>query len=317
MIHFAASEEATVALPEADWIWMDGALVPWADAKVHVLTHALHYGTGVLEGTRAHVTPRGLAVFRLDDHLVRLGASARILGMELPYSVAELHTATLDLLRANAIGSCYLRHLAAVGYGDMGPVLRPDAPMTVSIAAWEWGAYLGAEAAERGIRLKTCSWRRNDPNALPPAAKATAGYLNSTLAKTEAINAGYDEAVLLNADGYVSECTAANIFAVRGGVLYTPPASAGALRGLTMDTVRTLAADLGLETRVENLLRSDLYTADELFVCGTAADVVPVGEMDGRAFAPGPVTRKIQDGYQAAVTGTDERYTHWLTYVED
>ncbi|WTW95997.1 branched-chain-amino-acid transaminase [Streptomycetaceae bacterium NBC_01309] len=220
-------------------------------------------------------------------------------------------------MRANGLDSCYLRHLAHLGYGDMGPLIRPDSPVSVSIAAWRWGAYLGEDAAARGIRLKTCSWRRNDPNALPPAAKATAGYLNAALAKTEAVTAGYDEAVLLSSDGFVSECSAANIFAVRDGVLYTPPAYAGALRGLTMDTVLTLAADLGLATRVENLLRSDLYTADELFLCGTASEVVPVREMDDREIGVGPVAGKIQAAYLAAVTGTDERYAHWLTPVGD
>lgn len=306
-----------MALPEADWIWMDGALVPWRDAKVHVLTHGLHYGTGVLEGTRAYPTPRGPAVFRLDDHLTRLVASARILGMRIPYETSELRGATLELVRANGLDSCYLRHLAHLGYGDMGPLIRPDSPVSVSIAAWQWGAYLGDEAAARGIRLKTCSWRRNDPNALPPAAKATAGYLNATLAKTEAVTAGYDEGVLLSSDGYVSECSAANIFAVRSGVLYTPPAYAGALRGLTMDTVLTLAADLGLETRVENLLRSDLYTADEVFLCGTASEVVPVREIDDREIGVGPIVAKIQAAYLTAVTGNDERYAHWLTPVGD
>ncbi|WP_436790662.1 branched-chain amino acid transaminase [Yinghuangia sp. YIM S10712] len=307
-----------MALPEADWIWLDGSLVPWHEAKVHVLTHGLHYGTGVLEGTRAYPTPKGPAVFRLDDHLDRLAASARILGMELPYSTAELHEATRELVRANGLDGCYLRHLAHLGYGEMGPVIRAGAPVVVSIAAWQWGAYLGDDAASHGIRLKTCSWRRNDPNALPPAAKSTAGYLNSTLAKTEAIAAGYDEAVLLSSDGYVSECSASNIFAVRDGALVTPPAYAGALRGLTMDTVRTLAADLGLGIRVENLLRSDLYTADEIFVCGTASEVVPVRDIDGRTLeAAGPVTRKLQEAYRAAVGGTDERYAHWLTPVAD
>lgn len=304
-----------MALPEADWIWLDGELVPWRDAKVHVLSHGLHYGTGVLEGTRAYPTADGPAVFRLDDHLNRLAASARILGMELPYSRAELHRATLELVRSNGLDGCYLRHLAHLGYGEMGPVIRADAAVVVSIAAWEWSAYLGDEAASRGIRLKTCSWRRNDPNALPPAAKSTAGYLNATLAKTEAIAAGYDEAVLLSSDGYVSECSASNIFAVRGGALVTPPASAGALRGLTMDTVHTLAADLGLDTRVENLLRSDLYTADEIFVCGTASEVVPVRDIDGRELPVGPITRKLQDAYRAAVTGSDTRYAHWLTPI--
>lgn len=304
-----------MALPEADWIWMDGALVPWGDAKVHVLSHGLHYGTGVLEGTRVYPTPRGPAVFRLDDHLNRLHASARILGMRVPYSTAELHEATVELVRANGLDACYLRHLAHLGYGDMGPLIRADSPVVVSIAAWRWGAYLGDDAATLGIRLKTCSWRRNDPNALPPAAKATAGYLNATLAKTEAVAAGYDEAVLLSSDGYVSECSAANVFVVRDGVLFTPPAYAGALRGLTMDTVTSLAADLGLPVRVENLLRSDLYTADEVFVCGTASEVIPVREIDDREIGVGPVAAKIQAAYQGAVTGADERYAHWLTPV--
>ncbi|MDI2131980.1 branched-chain amino acid transaminase [Yinghuangia seranimata] len=307
-----------MAIPEADWIWMDGALVPWADARVHVLSHGLHYGTGVLEGTRAYPTARGAAVFRLDDHLARLAASARILGMKLPYSQAALRTATLDVVRENRLDSCYLRHLAFLGFGEMGPVIRPGAPVSVSIAAWQWGAYLGDDAATRGVRLKVSSWRRNDPNSLPPAAKSTAGYLNSGIAKAEALAAGYDEAVLLNAEGYVSECTGANLFMVRDGVLFTPPPAAGALRGLTMDTVITLARDLGLQARVENLLRSDLYTADEVFVCGTASEVVPVRDIDGRELtAAGPVTRKLQEAYQAAVTGTDERYAHWLTPVAD
>ncbi|MFF7247374.1 branched-chain amino acid transaminase [Embleya sp. NPDC008237] len=304
-----------MALTEADWIWMGGTLVPWADAKVHVLTHGLHYGTGVLEGTRVHLTPRGPAVFRLDEHLRRFRDSARIVGFEVPYELPALRAATVELVAANGHSECYLRHLAHIGYGEMGPAFRPEMAVEVSIAGWEWNAYLGDESAERGIRLATSSWRRNDPNALPPAAKATAGYLNSALAKTAALQAGYDEALLLNADGYVSECSAANVFAVRDGILYTPPASAGALRGITQDTVLTLAADLGLPVRVENLLRSDLYTADEVLVSGTAAGVVPVASLDDRKVGTGPVTRKLQAAYTAAVTGTDERYAHWLTHV--
>ncbi|MGW1992561.1 branched-chain amino acid transaminase [Embleya sp. NPDC001921] len=303
-----------MALTEADRIWMGGTLVPWADAKVHVLSHGLHYGTGVLEGTRAHLTPRGPAVFRLDDHLRRFRESAHIVGFELPYDLPTLRAATVELIAANGHSECYLRHLAHIGYGEMGPALRPDMSVEVSIAGWEWHAYLG-DASERGIRLATSSWRRNDPNALPPAAKATAGYLNAALAKTAALRAGYDEALLLNADGYVSECSAANVFAVRDGVLFTPPPSAGALRGITQDTVLTLAADLGLAVRTENLLRSDLYTAEEIMVCGTAAGVVPVASLDDREVGTGPITRKIQDAYTAAITGTDERYAHWLTLV--
>ncbi|MGC0415781.1 branched-chain amino acid transaminase [Embleya sp. AB8] len=304
-----------MALTEADWIWMGGTLVPWADAKVHVLSNGLHYGTGVLEGTRAHETPRGPAVFRLDDHLRRLHDSARILGFEIPYDLAALRTATVELIAANGHSACYLRHLAHVGYGEMGPAFRPGMPIEVSIAGWEWHAYLGDGTSEQGIRLATSSWRRNDPNALPPAAKATAGYLNGALAKTAALQAGYHEALLLNAAGYVSECTAANIFAVRDGVLYTPPAEAGALRGITQDTVLTLAADLGVEVRVGNLLRSDLYTAQEVLVCGTAAGIVPVASLDDRELGTGPLTRKLQAAYAGAVTGTDQRYAHWLTFV--
>jgi branched-chain amino acid aminotransferase len=304
-----------MALTEADWIWMDGTLVPWREAKIHVLTHALHYGTGVLEGTRAHLTPRGPAVFRLDDHLRRLRESAHILGFEIPFDTAALRTATLDLIEANGHDSCYLRHVANLGYGEMGPIIQPTSEVGVFIAGWEWDPYLGGEAAERGVRLATSSWRRNDPNVLPPAAKATAGYLNAALAKTAAVRAGYDDALLLSGDGYVSECSAANVFAVRDDVLYTPPASSGALRGITQDTVLTLAADLGIPVRVENLLRSDLYTADEMLICGTAADIVPVASLDDREVGTGPITRKLQAAYTAAVTGADDRYAHWLTLV--
>jgi branched-chain amino acid aminotransferase len=304
-----------MALTEADRIWLNGTLVPWPDAKVHILTHGLHYGTGVLEGTRAYPTAHGPAVFRLDDHLRRLHASAHIIGLELPYDVAELRAATLDLVRANALDACYLRHLVNIAYGEMGPTFRPDATVDVSIAGWVWDAYLGTDSAERGIRLGTSSWRRNDPNALPPAAKATAGYLNSALAKNEALRAGYDEPLLLSAEGHVSECSAANVLVVRDGVLSTPPASAGALRGITQDTVLTLAADLGIPVRIENLLRSDLYTADEVLLTGTAAGVVPVASLDDRAVRTGPITGTLRAAYTAAVTGKDERYAHWLTHA--
>ncbi|MER7753015.1 branched-chain amino acid transaminase [Kitasatospora sp. NPDC097643] len=304
-----------MALPEASTIWLDGALVPWHEARVHVLTHGLHYGTGVLEGTRVFATDDGPAVFRLPEHLRRLDRSARMLRMELPYGVDDLTKATLDLVRANGHRACYLRHFAFLGYGSMGIDMR-HSPVAVSIASWEWRGQL--PDAEAGITLKTSSWRRNDPNAVPPAAKATGPYLNSVLARREANDAGYDEALLLGPDGSVSECTGENVFAVRDGVLRTPPSSAGALEGITQDTVLTLARDLGLPVRVEGLLRSDLYAADELFVCGTAAGIVPVRALDDREppATPGPVTARLREAYAAAVSGADPRYRHWLTPVD-
>ncbi|WP_190211347.1 branched-chain amino acid transaminase [Kitasatospora indigofera] len=304
-----------MALPEASTIWLDGALVPWHEARTHVLTHGLHYGTGVLEGTRVFETADGPAVFRLPEHLRRLERSAHMLRMRLPYSTDDLTKATAELVRANGHRSCYLRHFAFLGYGSMGIDMR-HSPVTVSIASWEWQGQL--PGADAGITLKTSSWRRNDPNAVPTAAKATGPYLNSVLARREANDAGYDEALLLGPDGSVSECTGENVFAVRDGVLRTPPASAGALEGITQDTVLTLARDLGLPVRVENLLRSDLYAADELFVCGTAAGVVAVRSLDDRELpaAPGPVTDRLRETYGAAVSGADPRYRRWLTLVE-
>ncbi|MFE7192068.1 branched-chain amino acid transaminase [Kitasatospora sp. NPDC057541] len=302
------------ALPEASTIWLDGALVPWHAATTHVLSHGLHYGTGVLEGTRVFATADGPAVFRLPEHLRRLERSARMLRMELPYGVDELAVATLDLVRANGHPSCYLRHFAFLGYGTMGLDMR-SAPTGTAIASWPWHSQL--PDAEGGIRLKTSSWRRTDPNAVPPAAKATGPYLNSVLARREATDAGYDEALLLGPDGAVSECTGENVFAVRDGVLRTPPTSAGALEGITRDTLLTLARDLGVPVRVEPLLRSDLYTADEVFVCGTAAGVVAVRSLDDRELpaVPGALTARLRAAYEAAVTGVDGRYRHWLTYV--
>ncbi|MCI2418574.1 branched-chain amino acid transaminase [Saccharopolyspora sp. K220] len=302
-----------MALPEADYIWMNGALVPWREAKVHVLSHGLHYGTGVFEGVRAYSTADGPALFRLDEHLDRLFRSAKMLRMTLPYRKDELRTATLDLVRANGHRSCYVRCLANLGYGVMG-VDPSGAPVDMSIGSWEWGTYLGD--TEHGVRLMTSSWRRNDATVVPTAAKATGPYLNSALAKIEARDAGFDEAVLLSTDGYVSECSGENIFVLRDDVLCTPPSSAGALEGITQDTVTELAADLGITVRRENLLRSDLYAADEVFLCGTAAEVTAVSSIDNREIgAPGPVTSKIRDAFSAAVTGADERYRHWLTLV--
>ncbi len=253
-------------------IWMNGELIPWADAQVHVLTHSLHYGTGVFEGIRAYETKSGPAVFRLTEHIARLFDSASIMMMEIPYTVDQLVQATKDTVRATGLPSCYVRPIAYYGYGEMGLNTLP-CEVDVAIACWPWGAYLGADAVSEGVRMKISSWTRHDHNTMPPLSKTTGNYVNSSLAKVEALKAGYDEAIMLNPDGLVSECTGENIFAARKGVLITPPVSAGALPGLTQDSVTTIARDHGFEVRVDDLSRSDLYIAEEMFVCGTAAEV--------------------------------------------
>jgi branched-chain amino acid aminotransferase len=300
-----------------DKIWMDGELVAWDDAKIHVLTHTLHYGCGVFEGIRAYETDRGPAVFRLDDHIDRLFNSAAIYMLDIPFDRDALIAATLETVRVNDVPSCYIRPLVYLGYGEMG--LNPlPCPVNVSIAVWPWGTYLGDEGIRNGIRLKISSWRRHDPNTMPPAAKGTGMYINSSMAKVEALKAGYDEAVMLSPQGNVSECTGENIFIVKAGAIITPPTSAGALEGITQDSVRRIAEDLGVDYRVENLLRSDLYTADEAFLSGTAAEVVPIRSVDDRELGdPGPITRQIQETYFAAVRGEDDRYKDWLSYVRD
>jgi branched-chain amino acid aminotransferase len=300
-----------------DKIWMDGELVAWEDAQIHILTHTLHYGCGVFEGIRAYETSRGPAVFRLDDHIDRLFDSAAIFMIDVPFTREQLVAATVDTIRVNAVPSCYIRPLVYLGYGEMG--LNPlPCPVNVAIAIWPWGTYLGDEGIKNGIRLKISSWRRHDPNIMPPAAKGTGMYINSSMAKVEALKSGYDEAVMLSPQGHVSECTGENIFIVEKGAIITPPTSAGALQGITQDSVRRIAADHGLEYRVEHLLRSDLYTADEAFLSGTAAEIVPIRSVDDRELGdPGPVTRQIQETYFAAVRGEDDRYKDWLTYVDE
>jgi len=282
-------------IEKTDKIWMDGTLVNWDDANIHVLTHTLHYGSGVFEGIRAYPTGRGPAVFRLTDHMRRLHDSASLLHMDLPYSVEELVEATKETIRANRMDSCYIRPIAFLGYGEMG--LNPlPCTVNVSIAVWPWGSYLGDEGLKRGVRMKISTWRRMDPNINPVAAKGTGIYINSSLAKVEAIHGGYDEAILLNTAGGVSEATGENVFVIKNGVLLTPPLSAGALEGITRDSVMTIARDFGYEVREQNLLRTDLYLADEAFLCGTAAEVVPIREVDDREIGdPGEITRKIQE----------------------
>ena len=298
-------------------IWMDGKLVNWDDATVHVLTHTLHYGSGVFEGIRAYPTSRGPAVFRLTDHMRRLHDSASLLMMELPYSVEELVEATKETVRVNGVEGCYVRPLAYLGYGEMG--LNPlPCQVNVSIAVWPWGTYLGDEGIKRGVRMKISTWLRMDPNINPVAAKGTGIYVNSSLAKVEALKGGYDEAVMLNTNGEVSEATGENLFVVTSGVLRTPPLSSGALEGITRDSVMTIARDLGYEVREEVLLRTDLYLADEAFLTGTAAEIVPIREVDDREIGePGEVTRKIQETYFATVHGEVEKYADWLEYARE
>jgi branched-chain amino acid aminotransferase len=303
---------------ESEKIWMDGELVDWADARIHILTHTLHYGCGVFEGIRAYATPTGPAVFRLTDHIIRLFNSAKIFMIDVPFTVEQIIEATKETVRVNGLPECYIRPIVYLGYGEMG--LNPlPCPVNVSIAVWPWGTYLGDEGIIHGVRMKISSWQRHDPNAMPPAAKGTGMYINSSMAKVEALKAGYDEAILLSPQGYVSECTGENIFVVKGGRIITPPVSAGALEGITQNSVLAIARDLGYEVEVGNILRSDLYTAEEAFVSGTAAEVVPVRSVDDRLVGtdgePGPMTRKLQEVFHAAVRGQVDRYKDWVEHV--
>src|SRR5437899_10029306 len=303
-------------LTKSQKIWMDGELVDWDEAKIHILTHTLHYGSGVFEGIRAYATRQGPAVFRLTDHINRLFNSARIFLIDVPYSPAQIIDAVKETIRVNALEECYIRPLVYLGYGEMG--LNPlPCPVSVAIAVWPWGTYLGDEGIKHGVRMKISSWQRHDPNAMPPAAKLTGSYVNSSMAKVEAIKAGYDEAILLSPQGYVSECTGENLFVVRNGRIITPPVSAGALEGITQSSVLTIARDLGIDVEIGNLLRSDLYTAEEAFLTGTAAEVVPIRSVDDREIGePGPITRSIQETYFAAVRGQVDRYKDWLEHVD-
>lgn len=298
-------------------IWMDGKLVPWADATVHVLTHGLHYGTGAFEGLRTYETDDGPAVFRLVDHIKRLELSTKALGIPFEYSIDTIVDACTEVVRVNNLSSCYIRPIVFFGSGAMG--LNPaGADVHVAIAAWEWGAYLGDEGLEKGIRVAVSSWRRIGHEANMPNTKGTGAYINSVLAKTAAVRAGYDEAILLNTSGLVVEGSGENIFAVRDGILYTPPTAAGALAGITQDSVRTILTDEGYEIRDVSLSRTDLYYADELFFTGTAAEVTPIREVDDRPVGdgtPGPITRTAQALFMETVSGKNERYSDWLQYV--
>lgn len=298
-------------------IWMNGELVDWANATTHVLSHTLHYGMGAFEGIRAYKTATGPAIFRLREHMDRLARSCKILMIALPYSVDELCDAALEIVRVNDLADgCYMRPLVYLGYGEMGIYHRNSKVETV-IAAWPWGAYLGDHGVENGVRMMISSWTRHAATSMPTASKTVGGYVNSSLAKDEALRAGYDEAIMLGHDGRISECTGENIFIVRDGAIFTPPPSeAGALRGITQASIATIAHDLGFELRFEVLRRDDLYLADEAFLTGTAAEVVPLHSVDDRVVGtgtPGPITKAIQSTYFAAVRGERPEYESWLT----
>jgi branched-chain amino acid aminotransferase len=299
-------------------IWMNGELIDWDDAKVHVGAHGLHYGTGVFEGIRCYDTPQGPAVFRLRDHLERLHNSAKLLYMELPYSVDELRDVCKEVICANGLPSCYLRPIAFYGYGELGVQARGN-PVEVAIMSWPWGTYLGDDGLRNGIRVKVSSWQRIAPNVIPHVAKATGIYLNSMLAVTEAINAGYEEAIMLTHDGYVADGSGENVFVIKDGVIYTPDLSAGILSGITRNTIIQIAQDQGYTVVEKNLIRSDLLIADEVFMCGTAAEVTPVREIDDVEIGVGEITKAIQKAYLETVNGNGEtdRWAHWRDPVEN
>jgi branched-chain amino acid aminotransferase len=299
---------------ETEKIWMNGELVDWADARVHVGSHGLHYGSGVFEGIRAYKTPKGSAVFRLTDHLKRLDNSARLLHMELPYSIDELRAACHQLIAVNGLPECYLRPIAFYGYGELG-VSAVGNPIDVVIMSWPWGAYLGEEGLKNGITAKISSWERIGPNVIPHVAKATGVYLNSMLAVTEANRAGYDEAILLTADGFVADGSGENVFIVKDGELYTPDLSTSILPGITRDTVIQIAQDLGYTVHQKSLIRSDLYLADEAFMTGTAAEVTPLRAVDDVEVGVGAVTLEIQEAYLDTARGRSERWAQWLEYA--
>ncbi len=300
----------------AEFIWQNGEFVPWEEARVHVLSHGLHYGTGVFEGIRCYETERGPAVFRHREHLVRLEKSAELYYMELPYTAEELRTATHELIRRNGLRSCYIRPLAFRGYGEMG-LFAQSAPIEVIVATWPWGAYLGEDGKKHGIRTKVSSWRTISGDSLIPHAKASGQYLNSILAKTESANAGYDEAILLDQHGFVSEGSGENVFLVRDGVLCTPPHTAAILDGITRNSVVQIARDLGYRVEERDVARSELYLADEVFLTGTAAELVPVREVDDHPLGePGEITRVIQAKFEDALHGRAEEYLEWLDFVE-
>lgn len=303
-------------MQKTEWIWLNGEFVPWDEAQVHVLSHGFHYGTGVFEGIRCYETVDGPAVFRHDDHLRRLAKSAAMYYLDLPFTVEQLREATHELITRNGLQSCYIRPLIFRGYGEMG-LYAPNAPIESTIAVWPWGAYLGEEGKEHGIRAGVSSWRRISSDSLIPHAKASGQYLNSILAKTESVRAGYDEAILLDSKGHVCEGSGENIFLVRDGRIVTPPQTASILDGVTRRSIIQIARDLGYEVVETDIARSELYIAEEIFFTGTAAELVPVREVDGHPVGePGEITRAIQTKFEDALYGRAPEYREWLDFVE-
>jgi len=302
-------------MQETEKIWMNGELVDWADARIHVGSHGLHYGSGVFEGIRCYETEKGPAVFRLHDHLKRLQDSAKVLYMDLPYSLDELRSATHELISANGLPSCYIRPVAYYGYGELG-VATTGNPVDVVILSFPWGAYLGEEGQRTGITTMVSSWERVGPNVIPHVAKATGIYLNSMLATTEARRGGYDEAIMLTRDGFVADGPGENIFVVKDGKLITPPLSMSILPGITRDSIIHIARGLGYTVEEKLLIRTDLYLADEMFMVGTATEVAPVRAVDDREIGVGPITLELQKAYLQVVNGRDARYGDWLDVVE-
>ncbi|MDR1016361.1 MAG: branched-chain amino acid transaminase [Coriobacteriales bacterium] len=305
-------------MQEQEFIWKNGELIPWKDATVHVLSHALHYGTAVFEGARCYETADGGSeCFRLLEHMQRLERSANMIMMPLPYSAEELAEATIRLIKACGLSRAYIRPIAFRGYNMLG--VNPSAnPIEVAIAAWPWDSYLGPEAIEKGIDVEISSWRQRSPNATPGAIKSSASYLNSGLANMEAIGNGFGEAILLNEAGMVAEGSGENLFAVRRGVLTTPPLSDGVLEGLTRASLIELAHDLGYEVREASMVRSDLYVADEVFFSGSAAELTPISHIDRRQIGAGrrgPVTKQLQEAFFDIVQGKNSKYDKWLTRI--
>ena len=303
------------ALPKVDKIWMDGELVDWDKAQIHVLSHGLHYGSGVFEGIRCYETADGPAIFRLTDHMKRFERSAKMIHMDLGYSLEELVEAVKVTVRSHNLPACDIRPLAMRGYGEMGLDPMP-CPVNVVIAAWEWETYMGADALRDGVDVGVSSWRQRGVNSLPPAIKATGNYLNSSLARIEANQHGYNEAILLNENGHVAEGTGENLFIVRDGVISTPPVSDGILEGITRESIMVIADTMDYPVIEQSLVRTDLYSADEMFMTGSAAEVVPVRSVDHRVIGPaGPITLELQKAFFRVVRGEDPAYEEWLERV--